>query len=222
MYSVLMSKFSEGFCYIEEQLKKIIPKDANIVIIPWSFPTELKSKKIDEFFDNKKKENYIKPLYKIGINPNIIILDCYNDTKKYMIDKINKADVIILTGGNPEMLYNKVIETGILECLKKFKKVIIGSSAGAEIQLKKYFITKKNNYYNKFGWYEGLGIIDNNFYFDVHSTNRGRYLLSLKERSLKMKKRIYCLFDTGTIIYKRDTKNIKCFGKYIEFDGQQL
>ena len=169
MYSVLMSKFSDGFSLIEEQLKKIISKDANIVIIPWSFATELKTKNINEFFDERKKLNYLEPLYKLGINKNnIIILDCYNNTKKYMINKINESDVIVLTGGNPEMLYNKVIETGILENLQKYKKIIIGSSAGAELQLKKYFITKKNNYYKKFEWYDGFGIIDDDFYFDVH------------------------------------------------------
>ena len=218
MYSILMSKFYDGFCVVEDELKKLINKNSNVVVIPWSFALELKTKNIGEFFDESKKKNYIEPLYRLGISKeNIVVLDCYNDTKDYMIDVINKSDVIILTGGNPEMFYNKVVEAGILESLQNYKKIIIGSSAGAELQLKKYFITKKNNYYKKFAWYDGFGIIDDEFYFDVHSVNKGRYLPSLKEKSRKLKKDIYCLFDAGVIIYKRDTKEIKCYGNYIKF-----
>lgn len=222
MYSVLMSKFNEGFDIIINELKQLINKNSNVVIIPWSFAKELETKNISEFFDESKKKNYLEPLYKLGINNNnITILDCYNDKDQDMINSIKKSDVIVLTGGNPEMLYNKVVESGILNCLQKYKKVIIGSSAGAELQLKKYFITKKNNYYKKFAWYDGFDIIDNDFFFDVHSTNRGRYLSSLKDKSRKIRKDIYCLFDNGVIIYNRSTKEINCYGKYIKFDGNQ-
>ncbi len=220
MYSILMSKFNEGFYLIEEQLKKIINKNSNIVIIPWSFATELKSKNIDEFFDETKKNSYLNHLYRLGVKEkNIKILDCYNDNKEDMIKEINNSNAIILTGGNPEMLYNKIIENGLLETLQNYKEIIVGSSAGAELQLKKYFITRKNNYYKKFAWYDGFGIIDNDFYFDVHSINKGRYLPSLKKRSIHLNKKIYCLFDNGSIIYNRNTKKIACYGKYILFDG---
>lgn len=220
MYSILMSKFNDGFDLIKEELKKIINKHSKIVVIPWSFAKELKTKQINEFFNEVKKKNYLEHLYKLGVDEkNIIVLDCYNDNKEYMVDIINKSDVIVLTGGNPEMLYNKVVTSGILERLQNYKRIIIGSSAGAELQLKKYFITKKNNYYKKFEWYNGFGIIDNNFYFDVHSINKGRYLPSLKEKSSKLKRDIYCLFDTGSIIYNRLTKEIRCYGNYIKFDG---
>ena len=120
MYSILMSKFNEGFYLIEEQLKKIINKNSNIVIIPWSFATELKSKNIDEFFDETKKNSYLNHLYRLGVKEkNIKILDCYNDNKEDMIKEINNSNAIILTGGNQEMLYNKIIENGLLETLNK-------------------------------------------------------------------------------------------------------
>lgn len=221
MYSILMSKFKDGFNFIENKLKKLISENSKVVIIPWSFATELKTKKISEFFDDNKEKNYLEPLYRLGINKkNIFILDCYNDTKEHMINKINKSDLLILTGGNPEMLQKKILEAGLLKTLQNYKQTIIGSSAGAEIQLKTYFITRKNNYYKRFEWYKGLAIIDNDFYFDVHSINKGRYLPSLKEKSVKLNKTIYCLFDTGTIIYNRLTKQINCFGKYIEYNGK--
>ena len=164
----------------------MINKDVKLVVIPWSFPVELETQNVREFFDDKKYNKYIGPLVELGLDVNNVkILDCYNDSKEYMINSIEESSVLILPGGNPEMFYNKVVETGILESLKKYDKTIIGISAGAELQLKKYFITKKNNYYKKFAWYDGFGIIDDDFYFDVHSVNRGRYLSSLKNRSQK-------------------------------------
>lgn len=219
MYSILMSNFQTGFAYIKDSISNLINKDTKLVVIPWSFPVELKSKNIREFFDDKKFNKYITPLIELGLNiENIRILDCYKDSKKYMIDSINDSSILILTGGNPEMFYNKVIQTGILENLKKYRKIIIGVSAGAELQLKRYFITKKNNYYNKVAWYDGFGIIDDDFYFDVHSVNRGRYLSSLKDKSEKMGKDIYCLFDSGVIIYNRKNKDLNTYGEVVIFN----
>lgn len=87
--------------------------------------------------------------------------------------------------------------------------------------MKKYFITKKNNYYKKFAQYEGFGIIDNDFYFDVHSINRKRYLSSLKNRAKQINKDIYCLFDTSIIIYNRKTKELDAYGKVVIFNKKR-
>lgn len=219
MYSILMSNFQTGFTYIKDNISNLINKDTKLVVIPWSFPVELESKNVREFFDDKKFNKYVTPLIKLGLNiKNVKILDCYNDSKEYIINSIKDSSILILTGGNPEIFYNKVIQTDILECLKNYKNTIIGVSAGAELQLKRYFITKKNNYYKKFAWYDGFGIIDDDFYFDVHSVNRGRYLSSLKKRSEKMKKDIYCLFDSGVIIYNRKTKELNTYGEVVFFN----
>ena len=219
MVSILMSNFQTGFTYIKCSLSNLINKDTKLVVIPWGFAAELESKNIMEFFDDKKYNKYIEPLINLGLNiENIKILDCYKDSKEYMINSINDSSILILPGGNPEMFYNNVIQTGIIECLKNYKKTIIGVSAGAELQLKKYFITKKNNYYKKFAWYDGFGIIDDDFYFDVHSVNRGRYLSSLKNKSKQTKKDIYCLFDSGVIVYDRKNKELNTYGEVVIFN----
>ena len=221
MYSILLSSFEKGIDVVKEELKKIIKKDFNVVVIPWSFAIELKSKNIKEFFNEDKENKYLGELKELGIkDENIKVLDCYNDSKEYMIDSINNSSMILFTGGNPEMLYKKVEEAGLINYIKDYKKIVIGSSAGAELQLKKYFITKKNNYYKKFCFYEGFGIIKEEFYFDVHSVNRGRYLPSLEKKSKDLKKNIYCIFDTGAIIYNRDTKELNCYGDVIKYENE--
>ena len=75
------------------------------------------------------------------------------------------------------MLYSKVTqETEILYNIKHYKGIIIGFSAGADLQLKRYFITAKNNYYKYFAFYDGFGVLDDPFYIDVHSINNKKYL----------------------------------------------
>lgn len=73
---------------------------------------------------------------------------------------IKESDILVLTGGNPEIFYSKVVqETKLLYEIKHYKVIIIGSSAGACLHFKRYFITAKNNYYKYFAFYDGFGIL---------------------------------------------------------------
>jgi hypothetical protein len=72
-----------------------------------------------------------------------------------LIDQIDVADVIYFHGGDTNLLFEKLPDTEDLK--KHFKgKVIIGSSAGANM-LSKYFWSSKRAVFG-----EGLGILDIN------------------------------------------------------------
>ena len=186
MYSVLLSRINTSFQLIENRLKEIIKKTDNVVIIPWTFAKEIDADNLDKYFSNSKKDKYVNSLLKIGIDENnITILNCYRDTDEYMKEKIKNSNILVLPGGNPEMLYNKILEHNLLNTIKNYNKTIIGESAGTELQLNNYFITRKNNYYKKFAWYQGFGILDDLFYLDVHSSNNYRYINKLKKYLLK-------------------------------------
>ena len=213
MYSVFLSKFDIGFPYVLERLKKVVKENSKVVIIPWSFPVEIDSLGLDEFFSGKRKNSYVENLIKLGINENnVIILNCYRDSTNYMKDKIKEADILVLPGGNPEMFYNKVISSNILDDIRNFNKIIIGASAGTELQLKEYFITAKNNYYKKFSWYKGFNVIDNQFYIDVHTSNNYRYLNKLRKVAKETNRKVYAIYDDGAIIYNRQNKQMELFG----------
>lgn len=213
MYSILLSKMEIGFPLIENKLKSIIKENDKVVIIPWSFPKETNTKGLEEYIKEKINPKYILPLIKLGINSkNIKCLNCYSDEETYVKKLIASSNILILTGGNPEMLYNKIKQYHLLETISSYNKIIIGSSAGAVLQFNNYFITAKNNYYQKFAWYKGIGVIKNNFYIDVHSSSDNKYLEELKEQTKKNKKDIYLIFDDGVIIYNRKDKKIYTYG----------
>lgn len=218
MYNILCSKI-ENLPNYKKNLSNIFNSKQKVTIIPWSFAAELSD--LNEFFKKNEKRylKYVNALEEIGINENNIeILDCYKDSKEKIKRRINDSDVLVLTGGNPEMFYTKVVQdTECLYEIKRFKGIIIGSSAGACLQFKRYFITKKNNYYKYFAFYDGFGILDDPFYIDVHSTNKKFYSNSLQRISNDKKKRVFAIFNDGCLIYDRKNNKLTSLGKIIEY-----
>ena len=224
MYSVLLSEYENGMKLVEKELKQKIKTNFKAVIIAWTFPLEIDKERFDEewFPKNGRRYNkYVGSLLALGLKEeNITILNCY-DKEKYKDFKkiIDESNILVITGGNPEMLYSKVTqETEVLYNIKHYKGIIIGFSAGAELQLKRYFITAKNNYYKYFSFYDGFGVLDDPFYFDVHSINNKRYLEKLQRVSNEKNKPVYAIFDDGAIIYDRDSNKLDLFGNVLTFE----
>jgi len=218
MYSVLLSDYEKGLELVDLRLKTLIKPDSKAVIISWAFPTELDYDRFNnEWFKkgDKRYKKYIGSLTNLGIDEkNIIVLNCY-DKKNYNKFKkiIDDSDILVIAGGNPEMLYSKVVqETEILYNIKYYKGIIIGFSAGAELQLKRYFITAKNNYYKYFAFYDGFGVLDDPFYMDVHSVNNKKYLEKLQKIANDKQKKVYAIYNDGAMIYNRETNDLELFG----------
>ncbi len=227
MYSVLLSEYEKGMELVESKLKKMINPTQKAVIIAWAFPTEIDKKTFDEEWfpqGGRRYNKYVGSLLKLGISEeNITVLNCY-DKDNYGNFKtiIDDSDILVITGGNPEMLYSKVTqETEILYNIKHYKGIIIGFSAGADLQLKRYFITAKNNYYKYFAFYDGFGVLDDPFYIDVHSINNKRYLEKLQKVANNKKKNVYAIFDDGAMIYDRRTNKLELFGNVLEFQPKE-
>ena len=222
MYSVLLSKIEFGFPYIKDELEKIVNSNMNVVILPWAFPLELDYERLEnEYFKKgeKKYNKYVNSLLSIGIKQeNIKVLNCYELDKSNFKNIINDADILVLPGGNPEMFFSKVVhEAEILYEIKYFKGIIIGESAGACLHFKRYFITAKNNYYKYSAWYDGIGILNDPFYIDVHSINNKFYLDSLKKLAKNSGKDIYAIYNDGALIVDRSNNHIKVYGNVKKF-----
>ncbi|MDD2208640.1 MAG: Type 1 glutamine amidotransferase-like domain-containing protein [Bacilli bacterium] len=217
MYSVLFSKIEFGMDLVLEPLKKVVKPNSKVAIFPWAFPIEITSEEFEnDYFqiDGRRYNKYFNELKKLGINKkNIIICNPYKNKKKELQEIIKNSDILLFPGGNPEMFFKKVLhDTELIYDFKYYKGIVIGESAGTELQLKRYFITSKNNYYKYFAFYDGFGLIDNDFFIDVHTQNNITYLNELKEHSNNTNSNIYAIFDDGALIYNRKTNNIEQFG----------
>ena len=89
------------------------------------------------------------------------------------------------------------------------------------MQLKRYFITAKNNYYKYFAFYDGFGVLDDPFYIDVHSINNKIYLEKLQKVANDKKKNVYAIFDDGAMIYNRSTNELEKFGNVLTFEPKE-
>ena len=222
MYSVLFSKIEFGMDLVVERLKEFVKPDYKVAIFPWAFPVEITSEEFEkEYFpiDGRRYNKYYTELKKIGISKeNIRICNPYKDTRNDLIEIIQNSDILLLPGGNPEMFFKKVLhDKELIYYIKHYKGIIIGESAGCELQLKRYFITAKNNYYKYFAFYDGFGVLDDPFYMDVHSINNKRYLAKLQEVANDKNKSVYAIFDDGALIYNRDSSKLEMFGNVLTF-----
>lgn len=221
-YSVFFSRIEIGMDIVKTKIESILPKNPKVVILPWTFPLEIDAQRLDNDFFRKgerRYNKYVNELKKIGVKENNIeVLNCYSDSKEKIKKSLRESNILLLPGGNPEMLFDKVVHKAeILYDIKYFKGLIIGESAGTELQLKRYFITAKNNYYKYFAFYDGFGIIDDPFFIDVHSINNANYLNKLQKVANEKNKDIYAIFDDGVLIYNRVSKDVYKFGNVKRF-----
>lgn len=217
MYSILLSKI-EGLELLRDRYLNILNENSKVVILPWAFATELNSDKLlNEYFkkNGERYNKYIKQLKSFGVNEsNIQICDCYGQSNRELVKVIENSDVILLPGGNPEMLMSKILhKTELFYTLKRYKGIIIGESAGALLQLERYFITAKNNFYKYLAFYDGIGVLSNPFLIDVHSDDTEEYIEELQNIAQKTAKDIYAIYDNGAILYNRVDRKVECFGK---------
>lgn len=217
MYSVFFSKIDIGMDIIATRLMSIVKNNSKVAIFPWAFPVEMTSSEFEnDYFSigGKRYKKYLDELKKIGIKEkNYIVCNPYKHTKEELINIIKNSDILFFPGGNPEMMFKKVLhDTEILYDIKYFNGLIIGESAGAELQLKRYFITSKNNFYSYFSFYDGFGVINDPFYFDVHTVNDENYIKELTKAANDTKKTVYAIYDDGVLLYNRQTNELEKFG----------
>ena len=111
------------------------------------------------------------------------------------------------------MLMSKILhKTELFYKIKHYKGIIIGESAGCLLQLERYFITAENNFYEYMAFYDGIGVIDDDFLLDVHTQDTEEYLGELNDIAEKSKKKIYAIANDGAILYNRENKVIELFG----------
>jgi peptidase E len=212
-------------------MEEIIEPDFRIVIIPWAFiyvdngyiETEAYFPKYGPRYE--REMTYLREL---GLqDDNVYIADCYADTPMRIKSKIEKSDIVILTGGNPITLKDKICSLNIDTTLRNYENIIIGGSAGATTQFEKYFITEEQNYSREFQEYKGLGILHADYMIDVHTDvyttgeyekNKDKYYSVLQKLTKRYEKKILGICDTGALLVDRKNQTYEAYGNIIEFN----
>ncbi len=118
------------------------------------------------------------------------------------------------------MLYSK-LEPYREQLYKNSDKIIIGESAGAVVLFDRYFLTKENNFYKTMEFYDGLRLIKNNFYIDVHTRDNEDYQNELNFIYNKIGRPIYEIYNNGSIVIENN-QVMRTFGTVECIDRSRL
>lgn len=182
-----------------EETRKIFKKDMKVVIIGFSFFSPLSEEKYEEYYGVNSEYNLrMKSLFlEFGIT-NVEWINYYTMDYNKTIELIKNADVLYYPGGAPDLMYERIIEKDLLDILSIFNKIVVGSSAGAMIQLGDYHISPDYDYKN-FSMNKGLGYI-NEFFIEVHYAKRKKQKKGMRKVRKTFQKPVYILPDNGMII----------------------
>lgn len=202
MINMLFSQYN----FHESWAKKIVAKYINphdkVLIIPFSFGDYL----INEYDwknaysknSGKFYESIVTPFKNYSIQEdNIQWVNYFKDTLKEATDKVRNSQIIFFTGGFPDKMVKRLDKFDLIEVVSGFSGVIIGSNAGAMIQIAEYHITPDEDY-RIFSYNKGLNLI-NGIDIEVHyvGTEMQNYYIN-KVLDEKVDK-VYALSDSGGI-----------------------
>ncbi|WP_042272347.1 Type 1 glutamine amidotransferase-like domain-containing protein [[Clostridium] dakarense] len=204
MINILLNQynFDEKWCF--DILNKFINKNHKVLIIPFSFD----SFKLKDNYDwqnsynkiyGKYYNSVISPFFKYGIEEkNINWINYFLTSQEEIINCINDSDILFFTGGLPDKTIDRLSEFNLISCIKNFNGIIMGSSAGAMIQINEYHISPDKDC-KDFYYKNGLNMIKD-FDIEVHFEETEIQMNSIHKVLAEKKHKIYAMKDEGGIV----------------------
>lgn len=210
---MLFSLYNFHESWAKDIVSKYIRSNNKVLIIPFSFNEKICSdidwQKAYSKNNGKYYESVVIPFLSYGIKEeNINWINYFKDTKENAKNKIKNANIIFFTGGLPDKMMLRLMEFNFIEDIENFTGVIIGSSAGAMIQISEYHITPDEDY-NTFTYNTGLNLIKE---FDVEVHYEGTEIQNKYIYKVLGEKRdkVYAITNVGGIIV--DNEKITLLG----------
>lgn len=203
MVNMLFSEYNFNESWAMDIVARYINSNDKVLIIPFSFGEEIGSDKDWQNAYNKDNGKYYKsivaPFMNYGIKEeNTKWINYFKDTTESAKVDIINSNIIFLTGGFPDKMMLRLKEFNLVNDIEDFEGVIIGSSAGAMIQIAEYHITPDGDY-NTFTYNIGLNIIKS-FGIEVHYEGTEVQDKYIKKVLMDKKDKIYAIGDTGGVI----------------------
>lgn len=204
MINILLNinNFAESFAF--EKLKDFLKPSHRVLIFPFAYHEDYIQTEQDydaHFLKGCSEiEEIIQEFSRYGISrKNIKIAHYYRDTRKSLKSKIYHSDILFFTGGYPDRILYRLDKLNIRKFIQKFSGIVMGTSAGAMIQLDKYHVTPECDT-EIYDFQFGLGLISG-FDIEVHFEPTDVHLESMARALSEHDVPIYALpNDTGLLI----------------------
>ncbi len=220
MINILTNRYMIDSDWCFEDFKRYIKKDNRVAIIPFSFRDELISSKESwsVYYDRDLGLFYngvVDSFLRYGIHPeNVKWINYFEDSVEISKKIVSESDILYFPGGLPDKMLSRLHEFELVDLIENHTGVVLGYSAGAVIQFKRFHLTPDRDYPN-FGYHIGMNIIDN-FSIEVHYTNTDLQNESIKKVLCDTGKPVYAIEDDGALIVENGM--ITTVGKVHFFD----
>lgn len=195
-----ISNFDEPWAYAT--MEQYLHPDTNVLILPLSYDEGWITDR-EEWYDRYGRgqqhyEELVRPFRAFGIRDDQIRwVNYYEDDPSSAKRKIKEADVLFFTGGLPDWMMQRLYDLDIQQDIRDYHGVVMGTSAGALIQLQEFHLTEDADY--QFQYQYGLGLLEG-FDIDVHYEQNEKHLYAII-RSLEDKGMpIICYPNQGGIV----------------------
>ena len=218
MINILLNinNFSEPFAF--NQLKNVIKPNHRVLIFPFAYHEDY-IKTEDEYDAHFSKgcheiEEIITEFSFYGIaRKNIKIAHYFRDTQKSLKNKIYHADILFFTGGYPDRILYRIDKLNIRKVIQGFTGIIMGTSAGAMIQLDKYHVTPETEN-DEYDFQFGLGLLSG-FDIEVHYEPNETHWIGMMRALSEQEAPIYALpNNTGLLIENGEIIHLGKIYKY--------
>ena len=203
MINILLNLYNFHEKWAKDKIEKYINYNDRVLIIPFSFNEGISNDMDWQSAYNKTNGKYYKDIvepflgYEIT-EENISWINYFKDTSESAKDKVRSSNIIFFTGGLPDKMMCRLKEFDLINEIESFTGIIMGSSAGAMIQIAEYHITPDKDY-DIFSYNRGLNLI-NNFSIEVHYEETDIQKNSINKVLNEKTDTVYAIKDSGGII----------------------
>lgn len=202
MVNVLLNLYEFQAPWAMEHLRSILRPEHRVCILTMSHGTEIPDGATWKQLYSPGGEIYgvLTGAYgAYGIpEENITFVSWFHDTPETALEKLGEADVLFLTGGLPDLFYDRLTEWGLVEPIRAFPGIVMGCSAGAMMQMEEYHITPDEDY-DTYGYYPGLGLL-RGFEPEVHYTASQIQRESIARYLRQRGKPVYAMTNQGGLL----------------------
>jgi peptidase E len=217
MTNVLLNVYEFDAPWAYEHLKDVLRPEHRVTILTMSHGSEIPDGDtwLRLYEKGAKIYNVLTgAFHAYGISADqVSFVSWFHDTPESAQKKLREADVVFMTGGLPDLFYERMDAMGLVELLKVFPGVVMGCSAGAMVQMAEYHITPDEDY-DSYDYYKGLGLLDG-FEPEVHYCASQVQQESIQRYQKERGKTVYATTNSGGLLVQGG--KITCMGDVTVF-----
>jgi hypothetical protein len=202
MTNILLNIYGFDADWAYETLRSVLTPERRVCVLTMSHGQEIPDGTTWEKLYGPGGAIYrdlVAPFGSYGIpEEQISWVSWFHDTPETAQEKLRKADVLFLTGGLPDVFFQRLQGFGLVEAIRRFQGIVMGASAGAMVQFREYHITPDEDY-STYGYYPGLGLL-NAFELEVHYTGSLVQREAVQRYLHQRKKPLYAMCNDGGLL----------------------